>query len=49
MLNAHIGGNLFFLELYLKVSSYVSEGIKQRDIKLTWTDHQLAHQRHKFM
>ena len=42
--NALIGGNLFFLELCLKVPS--SEGAIT---KLTPTEHQLAQQRSEFM
>ena len=38
--NALIGGNLSFLELYLEVPSCQ---------KLTQTEHQLAHQRREFM
>ena len=46
--NTLIGGNLFFLELYLK-SAQLPEGTEQCNMKLTQTEHQLAHQHSEFM
>ena len=40
-----MGSNLFFLELYLEIPSY----LEQRDMKITRTELQLEHQRGEFM
>ena len=49
LVNTLIGGNLFFLEVYIEEYIQLPEGTKQYNIKLTQTEHQLVHQRSEFV